>query len=354
MGVGTTAALPCSGRTATSSGIGKQSDKRRFPTDAVYYPTLTLALRLVTCGGEFDATAQHYRSNVIVFATLNVALRRLRAPAGRSGPRPAGRPPGRGRTGPTRWPRPAGRRPALEQLADGQPTVAGSVRTRSCSPRAPRSLTALASMALARSTAVLHAAVATGAADAWWARGSGPRTGPPRRCRRGPGGHRTRRRADEHAADQRHDDQQPGDQQPGQRGPPSPSRPGSRDPAAPAGTELSGRLPVTVGPDHVTSQSLELLIRASSCSEGHAPSSWIRRTEPGIVPNTIEVSRLGPNGGAPLTIQGLRDDGNRARGAAGRVAFTCRDLAGPSARSCRRAPAPPPWPSAQTGRGPWP
>jgi sortase (surface protein transpeptidase) len=44
--------------------------KRRFPTDAVYYPTLTPALRLVTCGGEFDATAGHYRSNVIVFATL--------------------------------------------------------------------------------------------------------------------------------------------------------------------------------------------------------------------------------------------------------------------------------------------
>jgi sortase (surface protein transpeptidase) len=42
----------------------------RFPTDAVYYPTLTPALRLVTCGGEFDAAAGHYRSNVIVFATL--------------------------------------------------------------------------------------------------------------------------------------------------------------------------------------------------------------------------------------------------------------------------------------------
>jgi len=44
--------------------------KSRFPTDAVYYPTLTPALRLVTCGGSFDATAGHYRSNVIVFATL--------------------------------------------------------------------------------------------------------------------------------------------------------------------------------------------------------------------------------------------------------------------------------------------
>jgi sortase (surface protein transpeptidase) len=47
-----------------------QYDKQRFPTDEVYYPTLTPALRLVTCGGEFDATVGHYRSNVIVFATL--------------------------------------------------------------------------------------------------------------------------------------------------------------------------------------------------------------------------------------------------------------------------------------------
>jgi sortase (surface protein transpeptidase) len=48
----------------------EQFDKRRFPTDEVYYPTLTPELRLVTCGGEFDATAGHYRSTIIVFATL--------------------------------------------------------------------------------------------------------------------------------------------------------------------------------------------------------------------------------------------------------------------------------------------
>jgi hypothetical protein len=47
-----------------------QYPKQRFPTDEVYYPTLTPALRLVTCGGEFDAAVGHYRSNVIVFATL--------------------------------------------------------------------------------------------------------------------------------------------------------------------------------------------------------------------------------------------------------------------------------------------
>jgi sortase (surface protein transpeptidase) len=49
----------------------EQYPKDRFPTDEVYYPTLAPRLRLVTCGGEFDATAGHYRSNLIVFATLH-------------------------------------------------------------------------------------------------------------------------------------------------------------------------------------------------------------------------------------------------------------------------------------------
>jgi hypothetical protein len=48
----------------------EQYPKDRFPTDDVYYPTLTPALRLVTCGGEFDATIGRYRSNLIVFATM--------------------------------------------------------------------------------------------------------------------------------------------------------------------------------------------------------------------------------------------------------------------------------------------
>jgi hypothetical protein len=47
-----------------------QYDKRRFPTDDVYYPTLTPTLRLVTCGGTFDRSSGHYRANIIVFATL--------------------------------------------------------------------------------------------------------------------------------------------------------------------------------------------------------------------------------------------------------------------------------------------
>jgi hypothetical protein len=46
-------------------------DTQRFPTDAVYYyPTLTPALQLVTCGGQFDHSIGHYRSNIIVLATL--------------------------------------------------------------------------------------------------------------------------------------------------------------------------------------------------------------------------------------------------------------------------------------------
>jgi sortase (surface protein transpeptidase) len=48
----------------------QQYPKDRFPTDEVYYPTLTPALRLVTCGGQFDYATGHYRSNVIVFATI--------------------------------------------------------------------------------------------------------------------------------------------------------------------------------------------------------------------------------------------------------------------------------------------
>jgi Sortase domain len=45
-------------------------DKQRFPTDEVYYPTLTSMLQLVTCGGQFDTASGHYRSNIIVFATM--------------------------------------------------------------------------------------------------------------------------------------------------------------------------------------------------------------------------------------------------------------------------------------------
>ena len=46
--------------------------KRTFPTAAVYSGRQP-ALRLITCGGEFDRSTGHYLSNTIVFATPYVA-----------------------------------------------------------------------------------------------------------------------------------------------------------------------------------------------------------------------------------------------------------------------------------------
>jgi len=44
--------------------------KSRFPTQGIYGPAPTPQLKLITCGGAFDAATGHYLSNVIVFATL--------------------------------------------------------------------------------------------------------------------------------------------------------------------------------------------------------------------------------------------------------------------------------------------
>jgi len=44
--------------------------KADFPTEAVYGDVDHAALRLITCGGEFDRRAGHYDDNVIVFADL--------------------------------------------------------------------------------------------------------------------------------------------------------------------------------------------------------------------------------------------------------------------------------------------
>ena len=46
-----------------------QAPKAAFPTAEVYGPTSERALRLITCGGAFDAAWGHYLDNVIVFAT---------------------------------------------------------------------------------------------------------------------------------------------------------------------------------------------------------------------------------------------------------------------------------------------
>jgi hypothetical protein len=47
----------------------EQVPKDQFPSAAVYGPVPGPALRLITCGGEFDAATGHYRDNVVVFAS---------------------------------------------------------------------------------------------------------------------------------------------------------------------------------------------------------------------------------------------------------------------------------------------
>jgi sortase (surface protein transpeptidase) len=44
--------------------------KTSFPTDAVYGPTDSPVLRLITCGGDFDRVHRTYLSNVVVYADL--------------------------------------------------------------------------------------------------------------------------------------------------------------------------------------------------------------------------------------------------------------------------------------------
>jgi sortase (surface protein transpeptidase) len=48
-----------------------QFAKARFPTEAVYGPIDHAGLRLVTCGGTYDAAEHRYLDNVIVFARLS-------------------------------------------------------------------------------------------------------------------------------------------------------------------------------------------------------------------------------------------------------------------------------------------
>ena len=49
----------------------QQYPKDQFPTQTVYGPTPDAELRLITCGGAFDAATHHYLSNVVVYATDN-------------------------------------------------------------------------------------------------------------------------------------------------------------------------------------------------------------------------------------------------------------------------------------------
>ncbi len=43
--------------------------KDDFPTQEVYGPVPDAELRLITCGGAFDAATRHYLSNIVVYAT---------------------------------------------------------------------------------------------------------------------------------------------------------------------------------------------------------------------------------------------------------------------------------------------
>jgi hypothetical protein len=59
------------GRTASFSVDSVASyPKSDFPTQLVYGATAYPALRLVTCGGQFDRSAGSYRDNVVIFAHL--------------------------------------------------------------------------------------------------------------------------------------------------------------------------------------------------------------------------------------------------------------------------------------------
>ena len=48
----------------------RQYPKDQFPTSTVYGNARYAALRLVTCGGQFDYATHHYLSNTVVFAAL--------------------------------------------------------------------------------------------------------------------------------------------------------------------------------------------------------------------------------------------------------------------------------------------
>ncbi len=44
--------------------------KDKYPANIIYAPAHYAALRLITCGGDFDPSTGHYLSSVVVFASL--------------------------------------------------------------------------------------------------------------------------------------------------------------------------------------------------------------------------------------------------------------------------------------------
>jgi hypothetical protein len=51
----------------------REYTKDKYPAEMIYGPTDYAALRLITCGGDFDVATHHYTSSVVVFAVLSSA-----------------------------------------------------------------------------------------------------------------------------------------------------------------------------------------------------------------------------------------------------------------------------------------
>ena len=56
--------------------------KDEYPAKTIYGPTDYAALRLITCGGDYDFATHHYLSSVVVFAVLSSATRPAAAAPG--------------------------------------------------------------------------------------------------------------------------------------------------------------------------------------------------------------------------------------------------------------------------------
>ncbi|MDX6345089.1 MAG: hypothetical protein QOH87_5227, partial [Trebonia sp.] len=53
----------------------RQYAKDEYPANTIYVPADYAALRLITCGGDFDTATGHYLSSVVVFASLASSAR---------------------------------------------------------------------------------------------------------------------------------------------------------------------------------------------------------------------------------------------------------------------------------------
>jgi hypothetical protein len=53
----------------------REYPKDKYPAEMIYGPTDYAALRLITCGGDFDYATHHYLSSVVVFAVLSSGTR---------------------------------------------------------------------------------------------------------------------------------------------------------------------------------------------------------------------------------------------------------------------------------------